>query len=111
MTLAQPLTGSRRDVRRSDETVGDRVGASVGQHRAQRLEIALLIEPGVEHDARPTTDWKQEVEADPGEWKEPVDAVDDSADALRGRRRRLIHLEHPEGFDADSRIPVLSGRS
>ena len=76
-----------RDVRRTDAVVRDRLRMPVGDHGTKSCEIALLVEPRAEHDARPAARGKEQEEPD-GE--EDEEAVDELGDPLRPGRRRSV---------------------
>ena len=96
------------DVRRTDDVVRDSVRASIREQRSESLEIATLVEPGLEHLGCPTAHRKQEIEAEPEEWERAIEHVDDP-----GQPRRWT-FDYPFGqveltgdrFDVDHRFPV-----
>jgi hypothetical protein len=99
--------GRSADVRRPDPVVHDRFGASVREQRLERAEVSLLVEPGLEHHARPAARGQEQEEADGDQDEVAIDELDEPS-AQRGRRfgRRRKRVAHASSFDADPSTPL-----
>ncbi len=95
------------DVRRADHTVGDRVRFPGGEQRPQRFEVALLVEPRVEHLGRPAAHRQEEIEPDPQQRERAVERANGAGEpGLRALRDRLVHDDLTgDRFDARGGIP------
>ena len=78
------------DVGRADPVVRDRVRMPDRDDAAERREIALLVEPAGEHDARPTARRQQCVDPEPDDEEEPIDLLDELARPRGALRTRQI---------------------
>ena len=83
---------SRRDVPGPDQVLGDRVGPTLGQHGAKRLEITRLVEVRLERVPAVAGDREERVEADPDEREVAVEPGDDPRPSRRrGLSGRVSH--------------------
>ncbi len=78
------------DVGRTYSVVGDRVRVADRDDGLQRSQVALLVVPAREHDARPTARREERVDREPDDEEEPVDAVDELALAVRAVGAREV---------------------